>query len=156
MTEGNALLFCLRQHDRRAHFYGIAEDEALRRDGISAGFQPRIVEDSIDQLKQIMAGLMDEARIFTLPVTGELATDFMRQHVGKTDDGIERRAQLVANGSQKAALADSFGFQFRFQHRDFIEKLLFAFQRTANQGNGPVAARPLKAIGAKNRIAIFD
>ena len=50
------------------------------------------------------AGLADQPDIFALAVVFELAEIFAGQNVGKAEDGVERRAQLVADGGQEARL----------------------------------------------------
>lgn len=79
----------------------------LRVDAVIAGFQTRIVENRVHKFQQIVAGLVNEARIFALLLIGELPAHFMRQHIGKADDRIEWRPQLMADGGKQAALADT-------------------------------------------------
>ena len=46
------------------------------------------------------------ADIFLLARVGEGAEHLVHQHVGEADDGVERRAQLVAHHGEEAALGD--------------------------------------------------
>ena len=52
----------------------------------------------------MIAGFADQADIFLLPRVGEGAEHLVHQHVGKADDRIERRAQLMADHAEEPAL----------------------------------------------------
>ena len=54
----------------------------------------------------MVAGFADQADIFLLPRIGEGAEHLVLEHVGEADDRVERRAQLVADDAEEAALGD--------------------------------------------------
>ncbi len=48
------------------------------------------------------AGFADQADIFALAVVFKLAEIFADQDIGKTENGVQRRAQLMADGGEEA------------------------------------------------------
>ena len=54
--------------------------------------------------KQMLAGIVDQLRIFLAPRRIEHQHVFLHDHLGEADDGVERRAQLVAHGGEEARL----------------------------------------------------
>ncbi len=62
----------------------------------------------------------------------------------------------MADGCKQTALADALRFQLRFQRCNLVQKLLFAFERAANQRDGMSAYGTFETVGAEDRIAIFD
>ena len=51
-----------------------------------------------------MSGIVDQSGIFVAARGIEHQHGFLFQHVGKADDGVERRAQFVTHGGEEAAL----------------------------------------------------
>ena len=81
-----------------------ARRERLRRNLEIAGFHLRHVEDAVDDRQQMLAGIVDQLRIFLAPGRIQHQHVFLRDHLGEADDGVERRAQLVAHGGEEARL----------------------------------------------------
>ena len=52
----------------------------------------------------MLAGIVDQLRIFLAPRGIDHQHVFLRDHLGEADDGVERRAQFVAHGGKEAAL----------------------------------------------------
>ena len=69
----------------------------------------RQIKDVVDQLLQIVAGLVDHPRLLLLLALQ--AGLFGRQQLGQQQDGIERGAQLVADVGQKLGLVAVALFQ---------------------------------------------
>jgi hypothetical protein len=95
--EGEALVVGAGRYDT----HGVVEQTAdpdLRQVGPdAAGFDLRHVEDVVDHVQQILAALVDVAAIFAVFIGAE-RTEHRRLHdLGEPDDGVERRAQLVAH-----------------------------------------------------------
>ena len=67
------------------------------------GFDLGQLQDVVDHAQQVLA------RLFNLVELGQLAAvlDAAPQQVGEADDGIHRRADLVAHVGQKAALGQA-------------------------------------------------
>ena len=70
----------------------------------AAGLDARHVEDVVDHRQEIFAARADVAAIFLILVGAERAEDAALHHLGKADDGVERRAQLVAHIGEEFGL----------------------------------------------------
>ncbi len=92
-----------------------------------------------------MARLVNETGIFTLLFVLQLASHFMRQHIGEADDRIERRTQLVADSCEQSTFADAFRFKLRLQRIDFLNELLLTFKRTSDQRDHAIHSRTIHA-----------
>ncbi len=76
--------------------------DGVELDGDAAGFEPRDVEHRVDDVQQPPPGLVDAVQILTRPrgrVFGE--------QLAVAEDGVERGAQLVAQGREKRGLGDA-------------------------------------------------
>ena len=71
--------------------------ERLRRNLEVAGLQLRHVENAVHHRKQVIAGIVDQLGVFAAARAVEPHPLLVDQHVGEADDGVERRAQLVAH-----------------------------------------------------------
>ena len=61
------------------------------------------VQHAIDQLQKMRTGFMDQAGIFLIART-QRAEHFPGHHFRKTDNGVQRRAQLMTHIGQEARL----------------------------------------------------
>ena len=52
----------------------------------------------------MLAGIIDELRVFLALGGIDHQHVFLYDHLGKTDDGVQRRAQFVAHGGEEAGL----------------------------------------------------
>ena len=73
------------------------EFDSLGRQPDAAGFDLRHVEDVVDDVEQIVAAFADVAGIFAVFFGAERSEHGGFHDFGKADDGVERRAQLVAH-----------------------------------------------------------
>ena len=71
-----------------------------RLDGHAAGLDPGDLQDVADHLEQGLAGAAHGAHHVLLLAAQRAAA----QQVGHADDGVQRRAQLVAHGREEPAL----------------------------------------------------
>src|SRR6185437_10158102 len=74
-----------------------------------AGFDFGEVKDVVDELQKMAAADEDVVAVFELPVV-QIAEDFVGEHFGESDDGVERRAQFVAHVGEELALGLAGGF----------------------------------------------
>jgi len=78
--------------------------EGLGQQFIAPRLDLRDIQHRVDDGKQMAARLVDERHIFALPVVLQLAEIFAGEDVGKTEDGVQRRAQFMADGGEKPRL----------------------------------------------------
>ena len=52
----------------------------------------------------MLAGIVDQLRVFLAARGIDHQHVFLHDHLGETDDGVERRAQFVAHGGEEAGL----------------------------------------------------
>ena len=70
------------------------------------------------------ARLADQANIFALTVVFQLAEIFAAENIRKAENGVERRAQLMADGGQKSRLGVICRFRLGGLARRILAKLL--------------------------------
>jgi hypothetical protein len=66
-------------------------------DRFLARFDARHVENVVDHRQEIFAARANVGAVFLVLVGAEGAEDSALHHLGEADDGVERRAQLVAH-----------------------------------------------------------
>ena len=71
----------------------------------------RQIEDLVDEVQEMHTGIMNVAGIVLVHRHGVHAENLALHHLGEAEDGIERRAQLVAHLCQEARLGDVGGFR---------------------------------------------
>jgi hypothetical protein len=76
---------------------------------IAAGLDAREVEDLVDEVEQMHAGIMDVGGIVLVGRHRMRPEDLALHHLGEAEDGVERRAQLMAHLCEKARLGDVGG-----------------------------------------------
>ena len=81
-----------------------ARRERLRRNFEIAGFHLGDIEDAVDDRQEMLAGIVDQLRVFLAARGVEHHRLFMHDHLGEADDGVQRRAQFVAHGGQEPGL----------------------------------------------------
>lgn len=64
---------------------------------VAAGLDLGNIEDIVDDVEKMAATAMDVVRIFPVAVAAERAEHFLTHDFGKADNGVERRAQLMAH-----------------------------------------------------------
>ena len=101
-----ALLACLRAHQVDHPDHHVVEREGLLLQHHLAGFDLGQVQDVVDDLQQVLRRALDLAQALALlGVAG-----FARHQVGQPDDGVHRRADLVAHVGQEGALGEGGRF----------------------------------------------
>ena len=78
---------------------------------VAPGLDAREVEDLVDQAEQVDAGVVDVVRVILVGAHGVGAEQLVLHHLGKAEDGVERRAQLVAHLGEEPRLRDVGGFR---------------------------------------------
>ena len=78
---------------------------------VASGLDARQIEDLVDQVQQVNAGVVNVGRIFLVDRHGVRAENFALHHLGEAEDGVERRAQLVAHLREEARLGDVGGLR---------------------------------------------
>ena len=81
--------------DQRHHVH------MLDRGGPAAALDPRQVQDVVDDRQQEAAALADVADILARPLPDPAVARAVLQQLAEADDGIERRAQLMAHDRQE-------------------------------------------------------
>ncbi len=81
-----------------------ARRERLRRDLEIAGLHLRHVEDAVDDRQQMLAGIVDQLRVFLAARRIQHQRILLHDHLGESDDRIQRRAQLMAHGGKETRL----------------------------------------------------
>ena len=69
-----------------------------------AGLDPGDIEDIVDKPQEVRAAVVNVANIFAVFGVAEGAVNLLLHDFGESDDGVERRAQLVAHGGQELGL----------------------------------------------------
>ncbi len=90
-------------------------DDMHERDGffvelVAAGFDARQIEDLVDQIQQMHAGVMDVGGVVLVDRHGMATEDLALHHFGKAENGVQRRAQFMAHLREEARLGDIGGF----------------------------------------------
>ena len=80
------------------------ELEVLEIEADAAGLDLRHVEDVVDDVEQILPAAADVAAIFVVFLGAERAEHAGFHDLGEADDGVERRAQLVAHVGEEFRL----------------------------------------------------
>ena len=92
----------LQLHETRRLIGDLGEIEHLFRQVEFSRLDLRHVQNAVYQLQQMAAALVDEARIFQIARAAHGSEHLVRHHFGETDDGVERRAQLMAHIGEEA------------------------------------------------------
>ena len=111
--EGDALAPCLQVEHGTAGFHDVGDGEGLGQQFVMAGLDLAHVEHGVDDRQEMRARLADQADIFLLAVGFEPAEIFAGQHIREAENGVERRAQLMADGGEEARLRLVGGAGFR-------------------------------------------
>ena len=107
---------------------------------VTASLNARQVKDFVDELQQMAARTVNVAEIFLVMGIVDWPHHFVGHHLGKAEDRVQRRAQLVAHGGQEARLCQigffsaaagfigntARGFQFHHQLVTFRARLEIA------------------------------
>ena len=88
-----------------------------------AGLDFGEIEHLVDQIKQVLSGLGNALQRLDEIVLAQVLGVF-QQHLGNADDGVERRAQLVAHIGEKLALGLSRLHRLIPRLRKAVDQLL--------------------------------
>ena len=89
---------------RARHPRGAVEVDRLEIEADAAGLDLRHVENVVDDVEQIAAALADVAAIFECTCPRRAGRTCRFHDLGEADDGVERRAQLVAHIGEELRL----------------------------------------------------
>src|SRR3546814_7618590 len=64
----------------------------------------RDIENVVDDGEQVIAALVDVLDVVAVVVVADRPEDLLQDELREADDGVQRRAQLVAHGGQEVAL----------------------------------------------------
>src|SRR6185295_8359985 len=93
----------MQRHHFPATLNQFTDGKRRRQNGKIARLNLRYVEDPVDESEQMLATVPDQSRIVLTPLRIDRHRVFAREHFGKPDDGVQRRAQLVAYSCEKSA-----------------------------------------------------
>ena len=113
-------------HEPHAGFRGFLQIEDFFPQFELAGLDLRHVENAVDEFEQMGAAFVDQPRIFEIARRAHGAEHLVRHHLGKADDGVERRAQFVAHIGEEARLraVGLFGEVARLDQRLLVDLAL--------------------------------
>ena len=94
----------LRLNDADRFLDDAVEHEVLEVEHHASGLDPRHVENVVDDAEQVGAALVDVAAILLVLGRAELAEHARLHDLREADDGVERRAELVADIGQELRL----------------------------------------------------
>ena len=96
----------------------------LRRDLHAAGLDLGDVEQIVDQRQQMRAGGMNVAGIFLVARRADRAEAFLGDDLGEAQNGVQRRAQLVAHIGEEGGLGGVGGFRLEALAQRLVAGLL--------------------------------
>src|SRR6185312_1177216 len=114
--EHQAAARALVAHHAGAIGHDVAHVDGFVIDGELAGLAFRQVQHAVDDGEQVAAALQNVGDVGGVILVVELAEQLALHDLGEADDGVERRAQLVAHVGDEARLgaAGLFGLQLCF------------------------------------------
>ena len=68
------------------------------------GLDLRQIQDAVDQVEQMLAGRLDPLQVRNRALIALVFGGFLLQQLAVENDGVQRRAQLVAHAGQELAL----------------------------------------------------
>ena len=150
--EDDVALGCALAHHLHAIGDDIGEIDAADIERHAAGLDLRHVENVVDDFEQIVAACQDIAGVFLVLGMAERAEQRLLHHLGEADDGVERRAQLVADIGEELGFGAIGRFGPILLQRVFlgeIDQLLFLLLELAARELEFGDARPelLFAVG---------
>ena len=84
----------------------MGELDRLLLELVAARLDAREVEDLVDEVEEVLARGVDVGDILLVVGHVERPEHLRLHHLGEAEDGVERRAQLVAHGRQEARLGE--------------------------------------------------
>ncbi len=110
------------RNDQRPHLFEQRHDfDVFEEDVHLAGFDLRQVENVVDQAEQVTAGAFDLLQVATDIVLSEIGDVFL-EDLAVADDGVERRAQLVAHIGEELRLVLARDLELAALVLDFVEQ----------------------------------
>ena len=73
---------------------------------VASSLDARKIENFVDGVEKMHAGIMDVAGVFLVHGRAVRAEKLALHHLGKAEDGIERRPQFMAHLRQKVRFGD--------------------------------------------------
>jgi hypothetical protein len=110
--------------ERGPHGLDDVADGVLRQDQLHApGFDLRQVEHVVDETQQVLAIDLDVGQRL-LDVGRHLAVQLVQDHLREAQDGVHRRAQLVAHVGQEGGLGPAGLLELQVQRAQRLRGLL--------------------------------
>ena len=110
------------RNDERAHLFEQRHDlDVFEIDVHPAGLDLRQIENVVDQAEQMAAGAFDLLEVGNETFLAEIGRLFL-QDLAVADDGVERRAQLVAHIGEELRLVLAGDFEFAALVLDLVEQ----------------------------------
>ncbi len=103
-ADDDALAVGLRLHQRDAALDQIVEVLVGEGELELAGLDPAQIGEIVDDGDHALAGSADVLHVFDVTLVAERAEPLFDHHFGKSDDGVERRADLMADPRQQVGL----------------------------------------------------
>ena len=115
-------VFLGHRDDERTHLVEQRHDvHVFEKDIHAAGLDLRQIENVVDQAKQVAAGAFDLLEVGDEAFLSEI-DGFFLENFAVADDGIERRAQLMAHVGEELRLVPARYFEFLPLVLDFVEQ----------------------------------
>jgi hypothetical protein len=105
LLHGDVLLFGLNGGQPQGFLDQRREIDGLAVDAHMARLDLRHVENIVDDVEQVFAAIVNIAGIFGIFRRADRSEHLILQDIGKAEDGVERRAQLMAH------IGEEFGFR---------------------------------------------
>ena len=110
------------RNDERANLFEQRDElDILEKDIHPAGFDLRQIENVVDQAEQVPAGTLDLLQVGNERFLSEIGDVFL-ENFAVADDGIERRAQLVAHIGEELRLVLARDLELPALVLDFVEQ----------------------------------
>ena len=135
-----------RGHGARDHLRHV---EALAEDLHLAGLDLRDVEDVVDQAQQVAPGGEDLLEVGDEALLAQVV-GLLLEHLAVADDGVERRAQLVAHVGQEGALGAVRGHRLVARERQLALGLLEGIVLPGQLG------RPLLHLALERALGLLE
>ena len=106
LDDADVLVAGLELHQVAAILDDMQQHQRLLVELVAAGLDARQVEDLVDQVEQMLPGIVDVARIFAVGLVAHRPEHLVGHHLGEAEDGVERRPQLMAHRGEEARLGE--------------------------------------------------
>ena len=123
--------------------------EGLQRERHLPGFDLRQVEDAVDELEQMFSRRLDPLQVGDRALLA-LVFGLFLQELAVENDGVQRRAQLVAHAGEEIALGAGRGFRLPLRLAQLIDQAW----RAARRSDAPCCAAVSRIRLAYPRVGL--